>query len=196
MPIKSTDAVQGRIYRLRPAAAAGFVLAEVVVVVALFALFVGLAVLNTAGLVQKHSFKGQAQQLVSTMEKAATAAAETGRKYEVIFDIAEQSYLLREITTGDLAEVLDDEIIRTRYLGEECQIYYVQFDDLDSTDAENQIARFRAGPAGWNYGGKIVLLDANGDAHSVVVNRVNRMVTLEPGDIELPLPREAYEVAF
>jgi len=45
------------------------------------------------------------------MQMAASSAAETGRRYEVIIDPTDQSYLLREITSSDLSEVLEEEIV-------------------------------------------------------------------------------------
>jgi hypothetical protein len=45
------------------------------------------------------------------MQMAVSAAAESDRRYEVIIDLTEQSYLLRQITSPDLSEVLDEEII-------------------------------------------------------------------------------------
>lgn len=165
-------------------------------VIFLIALFVGLAVLNTAGLMGQYSFKAQADELVRTMRAAVLAAAQTNRRYEVILDLTEQKYTLREITTGDLSEVLDEEIMKTRYLSENCQFHYVQFDDQEKTDKENQVARFRAGRAGWQYGGKIVLVDPAGNEHSILVNRLNRTVRLEKNDVQLLLPRDKDEVPF
>lgn len=173
-----------------------FVLAELVVVIFIIALLVGLATLNTAGLLGKYSFKTQANELVATMQRAVTAAAQSDRRYEVILDIAEQKYILRQIITGDLSEVLDEEIMKTRNLGENCQLHYVQFDDLEKTDEDNEIARFRAGRAGWQYGGKIVLVDAAGNEYSIVLNRLNATVKLQDGDAELLLPKDKYEVPF
>lgn len=196
MLTKSTRAIlHGVPAELRKGTAA-FVLVELIIVISLIALFVGIAVLNTAGLVGKYSFKAQADEIVATMRKAVTTAAQSDRRYEIILDIAEQKYTLREITTGDLSEVLDEEIIKTRTLGEACWLYYVQFDDLEKTDEENEIARFRAGRAGWQYGGKVVLLDAAGNEYSIVANRANRLVQLMKGDVELLLPKDKDELLF
>jgi hypothetical protein len=75
------------------------------------------------------------------------------------------------------------------------------FDDVDySPESESYtnegIAMFRAGHSGWQYGGKIVLLDEDEQPYSVVVNRLNRLVTLEEGDVEILKPKRAYEVPF
>jgi len=70
------------------------------------------------------------------------------------------------------------------------------FDDLDETDEDHQIARFRAGRSGWQNGGKIVLFDQDENPYSVVVNRSNRIVTLKKGDVDLLMPKTEAEAAF
>ncbi|GAF79266.1 unnamed protein product [marine sediment metagenome] len=130
------------------------------------------------------------------MQMAASAAAESDRRYEVIIDIAEQGYTLRQITTPVLSQVLEEEIIVKNDLGDNCRLYYVMFDDLVETDEDYQQAFFRAGHAGWQAGGKIVLLDSNEKEYSVVVDRLSRIVTLQEGDVELLLPKRQDEVPF
>ena len=96
------------------------------------------------GLLVKNTFRGQIQEIVSAMQMAGNSAAETGRRYEIIFDLSSQSYLLRQITTSDLfAEVLEEEIITSNELGDNCRITYVIFDDGVYTNQE--IAKFRVG---------------------------------------------------
>jgi hypothetical protein len=130
------------------------------------------------------------------MQMAASAAAESDRRYEVIIDLTEQSYTLRQITSPDLSQVFEEEIIVTNEFSYNCQIYYVLFDDLVETDADHQVAKFRAGHAGWQYGGKIVLLDEMEQPYSVIVNRMNRAVTLKKGDVEFMLPKAPDEILF
>lgn len=172
----------------------GFTLTELIVVVVIVSLFVLLAMGNLFGLLTRNTFRAQAQELVSTMQMAASAAAESDRRYEVIIDITEQGYMLRQITTPDLSQVLEEEIIVENDFGDNCLVAYVEFDDGDYTN--EGIALFRAGHSGWQYGGKIVLLDSNGKDYSVVVNRINRIVTLEDGDVELLKPKTKDEVPF
>ncbi|MHC4530201.1 MAG: pilus assembly FimT family protein, partial [Planctomycetota bacterium] len=71
-----------------------FTLAESMVVIVLLSLFVAMAVVSFGGALRRNTFKGQAQGLVSAMQMAASAAAESDRRYEVIIDPTEQSYLL------------------------------------------------------------------------------------------------------
>ena len=174
----------------------GFTLTELIVVVMIIWLFVLLAVMNLSGALRRRTFKVQAHEFVSTMQMAASAAAESDRRYEVIIDITEQNYVLREITTPELWEVLEEEIIVNNYFGDSCRVWYVEFDDGDYTDPEHMRARFRAGHSGWAYGGKIVLLDEDERAYSVVVNRINRVVKLENGDVEVSIPKARKDVFF
>jgi prepilin-type N-terminal cleavage/methylation domain-containing protein len=173
-----------------------FTLTELIVVLVIISLFVILAVTNLFGLLRKNTFRAQAQEFISTMQMAASAAAESNRRYEVIIDITEQNYVLREVTSADLWEVLEEEIIVNNDFGDNCLVSYVLFDDGDYTDPEHMRARFRAGHSGWQYGGKIVLLDENEQPYSVLVNRISRIVTLKRGDVEVMVPKAKTDVYF
>ena len=71
---------------------------------------------------------------------------------------------------------------------------YVEFDDAQYTNEGR--AKFRAGHSGWAYGGKIVLMDRNEQPYSLVVNRLNRIVGLEEGDVLLLQPKAKDEIPF
>lgn len=174
----------------------GFTLTELVVVLVIVTLFACLTVTNLFGLLRRNTFKLQASEFVSTMQMAAVAAAESDRRYEVIIDLTEQNYTLRQITNPDLTVILEEEIIVTNNFGNKCQFFYVLFDDLMETDEDHQIAKFRAGQAGWQYGGKVVLLDEKEQPYSVVVDRMSRVVTLTRGDVGLLMPRTKDELLF
>lgn len=174
----------------------GFTLTELVVVLVIISLFTFMVVINLFGMLRRNTFKVQANEFVSIMQMAAVAAAESDRRYEVIIDLTEQSYTLRQITNPDLTLVLEEEIIATNNFGYSCQVYYVLFDDLMETDADHQIAKFRAGQAGWQYGGKVVLLDEKEQPYTVVVDRMSRVVKLKRGDVGLLLPRDKDELLF
>jgi len=188
--------VNSRIRTCRNPHRHGFTLAELVVVLVILSLFVLLTVINLFGVLRKNTFRVQAHELVSTMQMAASAAAESDRRYEVIIDLTEQSYTLRQINSPDLFQVFEEDTIVTNDFGVNCQVLYVLFDDLMETDEDHQIAKFRAGHAGWQYGGKIVLLDEQEQPYSVLVSRMNRIVRLEKGDVEFLLPRAKDEVLF
>ena len=163
-----------------------FTLTELIVVLLIIWLFVLLAVMNLSGLLIRNTFRARVQEFVSTMQMAANAAAESNRRYEVIIDLTEQSYVLRQITMPDLTQFLEEEIIVNNDFGDNCRVSYVFFDDGDYTNDGR--AKFRAGHSGWQYGGKIVLLDENEQEYSVVVNRLSRVITLKEGDVELLVP--------
>ena len=184
-----------------PRKRSAFTLTELIVVIIIISLFLLLTMTNLIGLLRRNTFEAQAQQFIATIQMAASAAAESNRRYEVIIDLTEQSYLLRQITSPDLTQVLEEEIIVDNYFSDYCQAAYVMFDDIDyslegQSYAEEGRAKFRAGHAGWQYGGKIVLLDEDGQPYSVVVSRMNRIVTLEYGDVEISTPRRTDEVPF
>ena len=167
----------------------GFVLAEMVMVLFIIGLLVSIAMVDMGSVLSRNTFKAQATGLVSVLQMAAIKAAESSRRYEVIIDFPSQSYMLREITTGDLGvEPLQEEIIRTHVFSKGVQVKYVQFDD-QMTAAEGQ-AKFRAGHSGWQYGVKIILLDEDGSEYTIMVNRIGKAVELLNGDVWQLEPRE------
>lgn len=178
----------------RSARGMGLTLIELLLALVLVVLFVGLAAPNLFGLLRKNTFRAGIRDFVSTMQKAVTAASESNRRYEVIIDIDEQTYLLRQITSSDLSQVLDEEIIIDNNFSEKCLVSYVFFDDGEFTNDGR--AKFRAGHGGWQYGGKIVLLDEDDNPYTVVINRINRTIELHNGDIDIPLPKRQDEVFF
>ncbi|MBW8001073.1 MAG: prepilin-type N-terminal cleavage/methylation domain-containing protein [Planctomycetes bacterium] len=171
-----------------------FTLTEMMVVMVIFSLFIMMATVNVSRLFRKERFKTQAQEFISIMQMAATAAAQSDKRYEVVIDLTEQNYFLREISTSELSEVLEDEIIADKDFSENCRVSYVLFDDKAYTNEGR--ARFRAGRAGWQYGGRIVLIDEEERMYSVVVNRINRTVILREGEVELLEPKSKDEVPF
>jgi len=165
-------------------------MAEMLVVIVILSLLLLITQMNIFTMLRKNTFKGQVQLFISTMQSAITAAAQSDRRYEFIVDLTNQSFMLRQITTPDLSQVLDEEIIVDENLNQNCRITYVEFDDGDFT--RDGRAKFRAGNAGWAYGGKIILVDDHDREYSVVVNRMSRIVTLENGDYQLlkTVPRD------
>ena len=174
----------------------GAVLAEIIMIIFIVAMFTSLAMVNLAGPLNRNSFKSRANELVRLFQMAATSAAETGKRYEIVIDFVQNSYMLREITTGlaDVEDILDEEIIATGQFSDKFQVSYVLFDDGDWT--QDAPALFRVGKFGWQYGGKISLLDDNENEYTIVINRLNRMVELYEGDVEIIAPRTAEEMGF
>ncbi len=171
-----------------------FSMAEMLVVLVLLSLMLLLAQSNIFTMLKRNSFKSQVQLLISTMQSAITTASQSEKRYELIVDLTEQSFLLREITTSDLAVVLEEEILISQNLSDKCTVVSVEFDDGDYTfDGK---AKFRAGHAGWAYGGKIVLQDEYDQKYSIVVNRMDRIVVFRKGDYKLikPVPKDELSV--
>lgn len=180
----------------------GFTLIEAMVAMAIVALLTTITVFNLTEPIRRSTFRAQADSFVSTMQQAARAAHETGRRYEVIIDIVEQQYILRKISSDNLTEVLEEEIIAFEDFGENCMVSYVEFDDPDEeiaaidADTETLIAKFRAGPAGWQYGGKIVLLDRTGRYYTVIVSTLSKIVSLKEGDVGILKSKRPDELPF
>lgn len=178
------------------AAKAGAVLAEIIMVLFIVAMFTMMVMINLSDVLSRSSFKSRAYDLVKLFQMAATSAAETGRRYEIIVDFVQNSYTLREITTGLVAveDIQEEEIIQTGQFGDRFQLSYVMFDDGEWTNEAP--ALFRVGKAGWQYGGKIVVTDEDGRTYSIVINRLSRMISLLDGDAEILRPRSEDEMGF
>ena len=172
----------------------GFTLTELVIVVLIVGLFAVLAMVNLFGLISGNDFKTQAHEFVTTMQMAATSASQNGKHYDVIINLDEQVYMLREMSGNNLDEVYEDEIIVSNEFTEKCMVIYVVFDD--AVDTSDGIVHLRVGRSGWQAAAKIILIDDNNKEYSVIVNRIGRKVKLEEGDVALLLPKADYEVPF
>jgi len=169
----------------------GAILAEVII-----SLFTVMVMMNLGGALARESFKSRADKLVRLFQMAAASAAETGKRYEIIIDFTQYTYTLREITTGLVAveDILDEEIIQTGEFTEKFQPAYVLFDDGEWTNSAP--ALFRVGRFGWQNGGKISLLDENGNEYTLVINRLSRIIELYEGDVEIIASRTSEEMGF
>lgn len=174
----------------------GFTLVEAMIAIVIASLMVSIATLNLRGFFVRHTFRGQIHDFISVMQMAVRSAAQTGKRYEVIVNLIEQSYTLREITSQNFTDFFEDEIITVQYFGENCQMIYVQFDDLVETDEQHQIAKFRTGPNGWQNGGRVVFLDRDNNPYTVTIDRMNRIVRLHNGEVSLMMPKRNDELSF
>ena len=174
------------------------VLTEMLVVLVIIGMMTALVMLNFSSTSTKAKFEREAYAFVNILKMAQNAAAESNRRYVVILDMDEQSYTLRQFATLDLETLTDEEaILTTGYFSDYCFLEYVLFDDFEDTlDEESYQARFYAGHSGWQYGGKIVLSDADENFYSVIVNRISRVITLLPGDVEILAPQYQEDVPF
>jgi prepilin-type N-terminal cleavage/methylation domain-containing protein len=174
----------------------GFTLIETIIVLGILSLLTGLAMVNFMGKAGKSSFKKEATEIVNTLKMVQNAAAQSGRRYIVMFDFIEQTYTMKEIRTLDefflIVEEDEGEAISETQLSERCMIEYIIFDDLkedtrNSGDLEDQAelkTYFVAGRSGWQSGGKIGLTDTDGNEYSIIVNRMSKSIILEEGDVD------------
>ncbi len=174
-----------------------FTLVELLVVMSLISLLVIIAQVNLFDVMRRNTFKAQVQGFVSLMQMAASHAAESGNRYEMIIDLSDQTYLLRELTGSDLtAPVQEEQIITQGAFRGNCKVAYVEFDDGTYANTTEDRTRFRAGHAGWQYGGKVVFLDESEHPYAVIVNRVTPIVQMIEGDPPLMKPKAKEEVPF
>ncbi|MBE0534904.1 MAG: hypothetical protein IH624_04480 [Phycisphaerae bacterium] len=178
----------------------GLVLTELIVVVMIIGMMTSLAMLSLTGVFGQKKFEQEAYAIVDVLRKASHASAETDRRYAVVFDFIQGAYVLRQFVTLDLQTLPEDEaIISVGHFSKYCVLDYVLFDDfMDTRDEGDSIseARFIAGRGGWQYGGKIVLRDLDGNPYSIVVNRLCGNVKLVPGDADILVPVDAGELRF
>lgn len=175
-------------------------LTELIVVTMIIGMMTGLAMLSLGGVYSQKKFEQEAYTIVDILKKAYHASAETDRRYAVVFDFVEGAYILRQFASLDLQTLPADEaIISIGYFSKHCVLDYVLFDDfMDTRDEGDSIseARFLCGRGGWQYGGKIVLLDVEGNPYSIIVNRLCGDVKLVRGDAEILVPVNASELRF
>ena len=181
----------------------GLVLLELVVVLAIMAMMTALAAVSFSGAIGRGEFTLQADEFVNTMKMAGNSAAEGERRYAVAIDLLENTYELRQFTKVDFEQVLKEEpILRSGKFTDQCQLDYVLFDDFydtrerDPEELETFTVWFWASKSGWQYGGKIVLLDADGNPYSVIVSRLSRVITLQNGDVDILEPMEKDDLPF
>ncbi len=179
------------------------VLTELIIVIIIIALMAAMVSLSFPAIVSKKQFETQAKAFISIMKMAQNNSAESNKKYAVNLDFEEQTYTLRQYTKADWEVILDEEpILFEGYFTDQCYLEYVIFDDGTDTrePLEGNImvgAWFYASRTGFQNGGNIVLLDAEGNPHTVIVNRLSKIISLLPGeDYEIPIPKEPYELPF
>jgi type II secretory pathway pseudopilin PulG len=178
------------------------VLIEMLVVLGIIALLTSIAMLSFSAVWGNMYFKRKADNLVAVMQSAWNAAQQSDRRYEVILSFKEQLWQLQEMMPAD-AEVFDREnaIIKSGYFEDRFFLDYVLYDDGVDTrvSLEGQIIRdvsLIAGRGGWQYGGKVVLRDEDGNPWSILFYRVGRPVELVPGDVDILLAMDAKDMRF
>ena len=171
----------------------GFTLTESVVALAILSLLLMLSFISLTSRVNTDSFPAKAQKLIGIMQQAANAASQSDRVYGVYFNFMDQEYVLYEIKTSDPYNfdiLQEQEVVDMGFFdGIAFQLNYIEFDDGDYVDgSERDSALFVVTKNGWQFGGKIVLADENGQPWTVVINRLNTQVALEKEDVEILIP--------
>jgi len=178
---------------------AGFVLVEMLLVVGLIALMTGVAVISFGAMWGNLRFKRQAEQLLTAFQMAQDAAAQSDRRYAVVLDFTEQAFILRQFKSLDIQGMDPQEaIIQTVHFDDSLTLDYVLYDDLEDTRQSENVteARFLAGRSGWQYGGKVVLRDAEGRPWTIVIHRFAKPPELFEGEVEIYLPQYPEQVPF
>ena len=164
-------------------------------------LITAIAVFNSRTASASSRFKDQAFHIVEVFRNASIAASQSDRHYGILFDFIEFKYVLYEINTDQpysqgFETLLEEDIIESGEFDDYCQLIYVQFDDLEYIDAASEQGKtlFLVGRSGWDYGGKVVLADIEGNMYSIIINRLGNHPTLVEGDMELIVP--AYDLKF
>ncbi len=181
----------------------GIVLFEMLLVVALVGLMASVTFLSFTGIFTRTTFEKRANELVRAFELAYSGAKKSDRRYAVVLDFDEQMYILRQYASLDFDVIPEEEaIIKTGYFDEdEFYLERVVFDDgtdsqnLEATRDVNQL-RFYAGRAGWQNGGKVVILDEEGNPYTIIIERFSSNVKLEKGDVEFLLPQYPEDLPF
>jgi len=178
----------------------GLVLIELIVVIAVISMLTAMAMLSVTSVFGKKQFEKEAYAIIDILHKAQNASAETPRRYAVIFDFVEGTYVLRQFATLEMQSIPEEEaVLSVGSFSRHCQLDYVLFDDfMDTRDEGESIseAKFIAGRGGWQYGGKIVLRDVDGNPYSIVVGRLCGDITLKRGDVEILVPVDKSELRF
>lgn len=176
----------------------GLVLIEMLLVVSLIALMTSIVMFSFSAMTGKIYFKRRAANLVQAFQSAVNTAQQSNRRYAVILNFDEKTWMLRQFNQLNFEGIPDDEaIIKTGFFDPRFDIDYVVYDDgIDTRQPrEGQItsaALFFAGHGGWRNGGKVVLIDEDGRPWSIVIYRVGKPVELLEGDVPImaPIPEE------
>ncbi|WP_094760370.1 pilus assembly FimT family protein [Sedimentisphaera salicampi] len=179
----------------------GFSLVEMMMCLVVVGLITGIVIYASNTLSTSARFQRQAYHILETFREASIAASQSDRRYGVMFDFINFEYVLYEINTDQpyskgFETLREEDILESRSFNDYCELLYVQFDDgeyIDSTSEQGK-ALFLVGKGGWDYGGKVVLADIEGNLHSIVVNRLGNNPELLEGDVQLLEP--AYDLSF
>ena len=179
----------------------GFTFAETLVALLVISMLTLLSIVGYRNISASTKFRATADTLINFFDRAGNAASQTDRRYAVMIDFFDNNFILYEVNTDkpyakDYATLKEEDIILSESFTDDCVLFYVQFDDSDlRIDAgEGGKALFVVGKAGWDFGGKIVLMDNEGELYSVVISRIAKSARLVKGDAQLPKPE--FDLSF
>ncbi len=172
----------------------GFSMAEMIMAMFIVSLLSGVGLIGFTGFSGGYKFRSRLDEIADMFSTSATAASENGRYYGILFDFIDMSYAMYEVKTddpysSDFDNLLEEDLIESGYFDEDCQLVYIEFDDGEMIDGGEQgRTLFVVGPSGWDFGGKIVLANYDGQVYSIVVNRLNKSAEIVEGDAVLQEP--------
>ncbi len=171
----------------------GFTLLETVTVLFIISLVISIALMSYMSAYPRIQFREKVDSLVNVFEMAAVSADQSNKRYAILIDFFDHSYTLYDVNANDPYDrdnLLEEDIITGGTFNKNCELDYVQFDDSDNIidGGEAGTALFVVGHNGWNYGGKIVVSDNDGNIYSIIVTRLGKRVKILKGDIELETP--------
>ncbi|MFI4911453.1 MAG: Tfp pilus assembly protein FimT/FimU [Sedimentisphaeraceae bacterium JB056] len=172
----------------------GFSMAEMIMAMFLVALISAIGLIGFTGFSGGYKFRSKLDSIASLFARSATAASENGRRYGIIFDFIDMSYAMYEVNTTDpysedFANLLEEDLIERGYFDKDCQLLYIEFDDGEMIDGGEQgRTLFVVGPAGWDFGGKVVLSNYDGEIYTIVVGRLENRPKVVEGEAMLAEP--------
>jgi type II secretory pathway pseudopilin PulG len=186
----------------KPTRRSAFVLVEMLLVLGIIAFLTSIAMLSFSAVSGKSYFQRKAQNLVNAFQSAWNTAQQSDRRYAIVLSFTEKTWVLRQFAQLDFEGIPEDQaIIKTGTFDDRFQLDYVLYDDGDDTRTPREgervtAATFFAGHGGWQFGGKIVLWDEDGNPWSIVVYRIGKPVELLPGDVAVLIPQEPRFMPF
>ena len=203
MPIDRTVNRNNKNCKADAAGNSAFTFVEMLVILVVFAMMISVTTLALSTNSNKTKFRRQAEKLIYTLKLAHNAASQGDQRYGVMLDFDENTYALRPFSHLDKERTIEEEpVLSGGTFSENFWLDYVLFDDGTDTrdwnieEADYFIVWLMAGRTGWNNSAKIVILDSEGEPHSIVTNRMSGNIELIEGDAYLPEPRDKRDVPF
>jgi type II secretory pathway pseudopilin PulG len=203
MAIDRTAGYNNKNCKADAAGNSAFTFVEMLVILVIFALMISTAMIAISGNSNKVKFRKQAEQFIHTLKLAQNAASQGDQRYGVMLDFDENTYALRPFSHLDKERTIEEEpLLADGTFTENFWLDYVLFDDGTDTrdwnieEADYFIVWLMAGRTGWNNSAKIVILDSEGEPHSIMTNRMSGKIELIEGDAYLPEPRDKRDVPF